>query len=67
MMSDSVDLNKLRDLFAKNASKGTATPANADDKVYVDNQGGIVIGSDAQGKDPRKLSEVHQATFAEGN
>lgn len=64
MASDSVDLNKLRDVFVQNAAKGDAFPKDRDDKVYVDDKGGIVVGSDADGKDPRRLSEVHQATFA---
>jgi hypothetical protein len=64
MSNDPVDLNKLRDIFVKNAAKGKAFPENSDEKVYVDDEGGIVVGSDAGGKDPRRLSEVHQATFA---
>ena len=64
MSSDQVDLNKLRDVFVKNASQENAFPKDKDDKVYVDDKGGIVVGADAANKDPRRLSEVHQATFA---
>lgn len=63
-MTEGVDLNKLRDIFTSNAAKGTAYPKSKESKVYVDDKGGIVVGGDADGKDPRKLSEVHQATFA---
>ncbi len=64
-MTERVDLNALRDRLINNQAAGTARPAAASDKVFVDPDGRIVLGGTPEaGAGDRTLSEVPQTTFA---
>jgi hypothetical protein len=59
-----VDLNRLRRLVLENQRRDDAEPEDARRRVFVDQEGHIVLGSQEDDEDGRVLSEVHQGTFA---
>jgi hypothetical protein len=59
-----VDLNELRTRVLRNQAQGNETPTRPQDKVLVDHDGKIVMGSDLQPEAARELAEVHQGVFA---
>ena len=61
-----VDLNKLRDTILETQSKNESLPTATCDKIFVNQKGEIIQGSpQLAGEDQRRLSEVHQGTFAQ--
>jgi hypothetical protein len=62
-MSDNVDLNLLRTVVLTNQREGMARPNEPDRKLFVNSDGKLVEGTQAQ-RDMRTLSEVPQETFA---
>lgn len=63
-MAQQLDLNELRAQILDNRQRGDMLPARLDKRVFVDRQGGIVLGSTVQPGEERELSEVQQGVFA---
>lgn len=64
MAQTAVDLNRLREMVLSNQAENANLPARQSDKVLVDREGAIRLGSQTSPEEARQLSEVHQGTFA---
>jgi len=64
MTQTGVDLNRLRTMVLDNQSQNANLPVRQSDKVLVDREGAIRLGSQTSPEEARQLSEVHQGTFA---
>lgn len=63
MVTNNVDLNRLRDIVRANQQTDEEKPADTDKKLWVTRDGKLAEGNQAQTND-RTLSEVPQDTFA---
>ena len=64
MAQPAVDLNQLRGLVLRNQANDANLPLPQSEKVLVDREGAIRLGSQTSPAENRRLSEVHQGTFS---
>jgi hypothetical protein len=60
---DVLDLNAVRDIFIANARRGRPAPRHPSEKLFVTQDGGIVVGGHTRPDDVRPLAEVPQDVF----